>query len=88
MTAAGMAQHQKARARLPTARGKKSNRRDGVGGRADGTGQVEWRRRHEEAAAVVGAQPVRELGEPPDLAEIDAGLEEAVLMERQRRVLD
>ena len=39
----------------------------------------------EEAATetVVGAQPIGEIGQQPDLAEIDAELEEAMRMERQ-----
>src|SRR5436190_23420712 len=47
------------------------HRRDGVGGGADGAGEAQRRRGQQEARAAVGAQPVGEVGQQPDLAEID-----------------
>ena len=55
--------------------------------RADGAGKAQRRRGQKEAAAVVGAQPVRQLREAPQLAQVDAGPEQAVLVQRQGRAL-
>src|SRR5690349_20387988 len=50
--------------------------------RADGAGQSQRRRCHQEAIAAMGAQPPRKLGEVPELAKMDAVLEDAVLVQR------
>ncbi len=59
------------------------NRRNGVGGGADRAGEAQRRGGQEEARAAVGAQPVGEVGEEPDLAEINPELEEAMRVQRQ-----
>src|SRR5215813_13834027 len=48
---------------------------------ADGAGKAEGRGGEEEAGAAMGAQPIGELGEIPELAEIDAEAEEAMRVE-------
>src|SRR6185437_3364051 len=55
--------------------------------RADGPGQAQRRRGQQEAIALVGAEPIGELGEIPDLAEIDAELEQAMRVQGQRRAM-
>ena len=59
------------------------DRRDG---RADRAGQVQRRRRQEEAAALVLPQPGGEVAQEPQFAEMDAVLEQAMLVQRQQRV--
>src|SRR6185503_16599629 len=56
-------------------------------GRADGAGKAKRRRGEEEAAPLVLAQPARELGEIEHLAKMNAVLEEAMLVQRQPRLL-
>src|SRR5262245_57776681 len=63
-----------------------SDRRDRRRRRADRTGQAQRRRGQEEAVAPVLAQPGRQRRELPELAEIDAELEQAVLVQRQHRM--
>src|SRR4030095_11508344 len=56
-------------------------------GGSDSAGKPQRRRRQQEAGAPVGAQPLRELGEIPQLAQVQAELEQAVRMQRQARVV-
>ena len=56
--------------------------RSGVSGRAHDAGQPQRRRGEQEAAAVVLAQPGRELVQVPHLAERDAELEQAEVVDR------
>src|SRR5438105_7850581 len=51
--------------------------------RADGARQPQWGGGQKETRTVVRTQPIGEIGEVPDLAEIDAELEEAMCMQRQ-----
>jgi hypothetical protein len=55
-------------------------------GGADCAGQAQGRCGEQETAALVRAQPLRELAEVPHLAEVDALLEQAVLVQRHRGV--
>src|SRR5205085_3647777 len=63
-----------------------SYRSDGRGRRADAPGQTQRRRGREKAVTAVRAQPARELGQVPELAEMDAVLEDAMLVQRHRRM--
>src|SRR6185503_13611001 len=59
---------------------------DWGGWRSHCTGQTERRGGEEETVALVLAQPVGERREIPQLAEMDAVLEQAVFVQRQHRV--
>ncbi len=59
----------------------------GVAGDPTAPGSPQRRRGEQEAAAVVGAQPVGKLRQAPDLAQVHAGLEQAVLVQRQHGAL-
>ena len=63
-----------------------SDGRDRGDGAADGAGETQRRRGQQEAAAVVLAQPRRELVQVPELAERDAQLEQAQVVDREQRV--
>ena len=58
----------------------------GVSGEPTPPGSRSGRRGEQEAAAVVLAQPGRELVQVPHLAERDAELEQAEVVDRQQRV--
>src|SRR5713226_10138203 len=51
----------------PLKGGEGLDRRNGVGGGADRAGEAQGRRGQEETRAAVGAEPVGEVGEEPDL---------------------
>src|SRR5438105_234319 len=59
----------------------------GRGRRAHRAGQAQRRRSQQKGRALVGTQPLRELGEVPQLAQVQAELEQAVRMQRQARVM-
>src|SRR5471032_2260122 len=64
-----------------------SDGRDRRGGRTDRAGQTQRRGGEQEARALLVAQPQREILQPPDLAEIESQLEQAVIVDRQRGML-
>src|SRR5690242_2856313 len=68
-------------------RSEPSHRRHRRRRRADSTRQPQRRRGEEEAAALFGAEIIGELGKIPDLAQIDAELEETVLVQGERRAM-
>src|SRR5437763_3133719 len=59
----------------------------GIGGGADGAGEAQRRRGQEEPRAAIGAQPIGQIRQQPDLAEIDAELKEAMRVQWQRRAM-
>src|SRR5437764_13603478 len=56
---------------------------DGIRRGADSPGEAQGRRGQEEPRAAVRAQPVGEIGQQPDLAQIDAELEQAMRVQWQ-----